>query len=86
MRVAGGDDPSYNARLKDLLERLYDATGRLTPPSSLRTLHQRMRQSLARVLAALPDHTLSLEEFQAVQPVLRSYARSERRLRRKLNG
>lgn len=86
MRVAGGADPSYNGRLNDALRRLYDSSGRLTPPSSLRTLHQRVRRTLARVLATLPDHTLSLQEFRVVQPVLRRYERSERQLRLKLNG
>lgn len=85
MRVAGGDDPSYNGRVNDALRRLYDATGRLTPPSSLRTQHQRARRRLVRLLATVPDHTLSLEEFRAVQPALRGYERSERQLSLKLN-
>ncbi len=49
----------YNGRVNDALRRLYDASGRLTPPSSLRTLHQRARRTLARVLATVPDHPLS---------------------------
>lgn len=84
-RLSARDGSSYNRRINDALRRLYDDTGRLTPPTALRGLHQRVRRSLAALLARAPNRTLSFAEYQRVQPLLRRYARDARQLRAKLD-